>query len=76
MLTKLFAVVAIAIAMGAIYGSYTQRSALHLGQEAQAAYWPRHGTRLSGHYHNSVWVPLPSRTVYGGFQGGGPGVGK
>lgn len=76
MLTRIFAAVGIAFALAAIAASYTQRSAFYLGQENQPTYWPRHGTQLSGRYRSGVWVPLPGRTTYEGFQGGGPGLGK
>lgn len=76
MLTNLSVIAAYAIAVLAIFGSYTQASALNLQQERQVFYWPRRGTVLSGRYRGSDWVPLPSRSTYQGFSGGGPGAGK
>lgn len=75
-MTKLFAATALVISFGAIAASYTQPSALILRQETQPYYWPRHGTDLSGRYQGSIWVPLPSRTAYSSFRGGGPSTGK
>lgn len=76
MLSKLFASVAMGVAIATILAGYTQRSALRLGQDKQPDYWPRRGTSLSGGYRGGVWVPLPSRRGFGGFRGGGPSAGK
>lgn len=75
MLPKLFAGTAIAIALFTVIAGYTQRSALSLRQESQS-YWPRHDTGISGVYVGGAWQPAPFRSDYGGFRGGGPGVGK
>lgn len=77
MIAKILAVATAIVALGAVTASYTQRAAFHLGQEKQSNYWPRHGTRLSGRYNSSgVWIAVPSRRSFGGFQGGGPNSGK
>ncbi len=78
MLAKVFAGVAVAIAVIAIMDGYTQKSAFVLGEEKQANYSPRHGTRLSGSYNRSgVWIYTnTTRSYYEDFRGGGPGSGK
>ncbi|MEW6497390.1 MAG: hypothetical protein AB1589_33550 [Cyanobacteriota bacterium] len=76
MLTKILGATAIAIALFTITASYTQRSAVVLRAEKQANYWPRHNTSLSGYYYRGIWQPLPNRSSYGGFRGGGPNAGK
>ena len=76
MFSRLFALITVLIAAGAITASYSQRSAFFLKQETQRNYWPRHRTRLSGRYRNGTWVASPSRSTFGGFQGGGPSSGK
>jgi hypothetical protein len=77
MLPKVFATAAIAIALFTVGASYTQRSALSLREESQSqSYWPRHDTGISGVYVGGAWQPAPFRSDYGGFRGGGPGVGK
>ena len=76
MLTKIFAAAAVTIALAAIAASYTQRSALRLRQETPLHHWPRYGTELSGEYRGNSWVPLPNRSAYSSFRGGGPSVGK
>lgn len=75
-MTKIFAAAALLIVLVAIVGAYRQRSALYLRQEAQPNYWPRHGTVLSGRYQGNIWQPLPIRSAFGAFQGGGPSSGK
>jgi hypothetical protein len=76
MLTRIFAVIALVVALFTIWAAYTQRSALSLRQERQSTYWPRYGTYLSGRYYNNTWQPTPNRSSYGGFRGGGPSAGK
>ncbi|PSO48049.1 MAG: hypothetical protein BRC33_10945 [Cyanobacteria bacterium SW_9_44_58] len=78
MLPKLFAGIAIAIALFTVGASYTQRSALSLREESKSQYyWPRHNTGISGVYVGGSWQPAPFRSDYGGgFRGGGPGSGK
>ncbi len=77
MLTKIFAVLAVAIAASAIFNSYTQKSALLLREENQADFSPRHGTRLSGSYSRSgTWIFYSNRSSYDDFRGGGPAAGK
>jgi hypothetical protein len=77
MLTKIFAAAAIAIALLTVIAAYSQRSALVLREESQEQYWPRRGTSLSGSYGSGGnWQPLPNRSTYGGFRGGGPSAGK
>ncbi|MBE9126010.1 MULTISPECIES: hypothetical protein [unclassified Coleofasciculus] len=84
MLTKVLAATAVAIAVFTIIAGYTQRSALVLGEEKQRNYWSRRGTSLSGTYNENttgtsggvIWVPLPNRSSYGSFRGGGPSAGK
>ncbi|MGC9505998.1 hypothetical protein [Baaleninema sp.] len=75
-LVRLLALSSLPIATSAAWAGYSQRSALQLRQEQQSAYWPRHGTSLSGGYSRGVWIMTPSRSDYGGFRGGGPGSGK
>ncbi|MEM6446945.1 MAG: hypothetical protein AAFY57_07220 [Cyanobacteria bacterium J06642_2] len=76
MLPKLTAFGTLLIALLAIFGSYSQISALNLSQQRQRYYWPRRGTVLSGRRYRDRWVPVPGRTVYGEFRGGGIGSGK
>jgi len=76
MLPKVAALAAYGIALLAIYGSYTQVSALRLGQDSQPFYWSRRGTRISGLYRGGQWEPTPNRRAYSDFRGGGSGAGK
>ncbi|MEM6755445.1 MAG: hypothetical protein AAF630_21035 [Cyanobacteria bacterium P01_C01_bin.38] len=77
MLTKVFAGIAVVIAIWSITDAYTQKSAFVLREEKQANFSPRHGTSASGYYDNrGVWIFNSGRSSYGGFQGGGPGTGK
>lgn len=76
MMNKILAATAIVIALFTILASYTQRSAVVLREEKRDSYWPRHGTSLSGYYYRGIWEPLPNRSAYGSFRGGGPGAGK
>ncbi|MEO1429625.1 MAG: hypothetical protein AAFS12_10325 [Cyanobacteria bacterium J06632_19] len=78
MLTKVFAGIAVLMAIWSITDAYTQKSAFVLREEKQANFSPRRGTRASGYYNNSgTWIFYSSeRSSYGGFQGGGPGTGK
>ncbi|MBD2103632.1 hypothetical protein [Leptolyngbya sp. FACHB-261] len=76
MLTQFLAIAALILALLTILAGYFQPSALNLRQEQQPLYWSRHGTELSGYYRNQTWQPLPSRTAYSSFRGGGPGAGK
>lgn len=76
MLTKILTAAAIIIALFTITAGYSQRSALTLREERQSNYWPRHSTYISGYYYRGVWDPLPNRSAYGSFRGGGPGTGK
>jgi preprotein translocase subunit Sec61beta len=76
-LTKIFAVLVVLIAIVTITQCFTPQSALVLRQENQQNYWARSGTELSGNYTRGIWIPLPSvRQSYEEFQGGGPGAGK
>jgi hypothetical protein len=76
MLTKILTAAAIIIALFTITAGYSQRSALTLREERQSHYWPRHRTYISGYYYRGVWDPLPNRSAYGSFRGGGPSTGK
>ncbi len=76
MISKILAISTAIVSVSTVGASYTQRAAFHLGEEKQTNYWPRHRTQLSGRYRRGVWVPLPSRQSFGGFQGGGPNSGK
>ncbi|MEL6164953.1 MAG: hypothetical protein AAFR37_14770 [Cyanobacteria bacterium J06628_3] len=77
MLTKVFAGIAVFMALWSITDAYTQKSAFVLREEKQANFSPRRGTSLSGSYNSGgTWVFINSRSSYGGFQGGGPGSGK
>jgi hypothetical protein len=76
MLTKLFALLGVAIAAFTLHAGLTQQAALVLRQEQQDSYWPRHGTQLSGGYRSGVWISSPLRQSYGSYRGGGPGSGK
>lgn len=78
MLTKIFAGLAVFIAMIAIIDGYTQKSAFVLREKKQANYSPRYGTNLSGRYNSSgVWIyTSTTRGYYEDFRGGGPGRGK
>ncbi|MEB3181417.1 MAG: hypothetical protein VKL59_20635 [Nostocaceae cyanobacterium] len=76
-LTTIFAVLIVLIAIVTITQCLTPQSALVLRQEDQQNYWVRSGTELSGNYTRGIWIPLPSvRQSYEDFQGGGPGAGK
>lgn len=74
--TKIFACAALLLAVATIFLAVSQQSALQVGQDNQQLYAPRYGTRLSGYYRDDTWVRFPNRDNYGGFPGGGPGVGK
>lgn len=78
MLAKVFAGVAVFMAIWSITDAYTQKSALVLYEEKQTNFSPRRGTSVSGYYGNDgIWIfHSESRSSYGGFQGGGPGSGK
>lgn len=78
MFAKIFAGIAVALALMAITDSYTQKSAFVLREEKQENYLPRYGTQLSGSYDNrGIWIyTSTTRSYYGDFQGGGPGSGK
>lgn len=76
MLPKLIAASALIIAVLAVWGSFTQISALNLGQSQQPFYRPYYGTRLSGMRYGGQWQPTPARSSYEGFSGGGTGAGK
>lgn len=76
MLPKIFGGMTLAIAVFTIFLGYTQRSALHLRQESQPLYMPRHNTGISGYYYGGVWRTTPLRSDYGNFRGGGPSAGK
>jgi hypothetical protein len=76
MLPKIFAAIALSIAVLTIFAGYTQRSALALRQESQSMYLPRHNTGISGYYFGGSWRPTRLRSDYGGFRGGGPSAGK
>ncbi|MEM7578653.1 MAG: hypothetical protein AAF316_02185 [Cyanobacteria bacterium P01_A01_bin.80] len=77
MLTKVFAGIAVLMAMWSISDAYSQKSAFVLREKKQANFSPRYGTSLSGSYgNNGTWIFVPGRSSYGSFQGGGPGTGK
>ena len=77
MLTKIFAGVAVLMAIWSISDAYGQKSALVLREEDSSNFSPRRGTSLSGSYgRGGTWIFVPSRASYSGFQGGGPGSGK
>lgn len=76
MLPKFAALGAFAIALLAILGSYSQMSALRLGQQSQPLYWPHRRTHLSGMRTQNRWQPAPNRRAYESFPGGGIGAGK
>ena len=76
MLTKLYTVSAIAIALLTIQAAYRYQSAYTLRQENQRNYATRRGTRLSGVYVGGYWQSSPSRAEYPEFRGGGLGAGK
>lgn len=79
MLSKVTAFAVLAIALLAIYGSYTQISALNVSQNRprqQRYYWGRRGMILSGRRYRDRWEPTPNRETYSTFRGGGIGSGK
>ena len=77
MLTKVFAGIAVLMALWSVTDAYTQKSAFVLREEKQANFSPRRGTSLSGSYgSNGTWIFVPTRSTYSCFQGGGPGSGK
>ncbi|NES82429.1 MAG: hypothetical protein F6K10_14055 [Moorea sp. SIO2B7] len=76
MLTKIITLASAAIAGYTIFSGYNQSSAFMLRQQTQTNHWPRHGTIPSGIYYGGYWQPLPNRSAYGGFRGGGPNSGK
>ena len=78
MLTKIFAGLAVFMAIWSISDSYSQKSAFVLRQEEQRDFSPRYGTRSSGGYRGSTWIYYQGgpRSQYEGFRGGGPGSGK
>lgn len=77
MLTKVFAGIAVLMALWSVTDAYTQKSALVLREQNTSNFSPRRGTSLSGSYdRNGTWIFIPSRSSYSGFQGGGPGSGK
>lgn len=76
MLSKIYTVLALAIAIYILHAAYTNRSALVLRQENQPQYNPRYGTRIYGGYVGGTWRSSPSRSGYGSFRGGGSGSGK
>ena len=76
MLSKIIATAAFAFAILAIFGSYSQMSALRLRQQSQPFFLPHRGTAISGLRYNNRWQPSPNRSDYDDFRGGGIGVGK
>lgn len=76
MLTKIFAGLAILIAVSSVFNSYTQKSALVLREENRSNFSPRNGTRLSGSYNRSGGWIFYNRSSYDDFRGGGPAAGK
>ncbi len=76
MLTKFYALGAIAIAVLTVRSAYSYQSAFVLRQENQNNYAVRRGTRLSGVYRGGYWQASPSRADYPDFRGGGLGTGK
>ncbi|MEO0854533.1 MAG: hypothetical protein AAFY15_13675 [Cyanobacteria bacterium J06648_11] len=78
-MSKLIAFATLAIALLAIYASYTQFSALNVSQSSQPRqryYWGRRGMILSGRRYGDRWEPTPDRETYSTFRGGGIGSGK
>ena len=76
MLTKIYTLSAIAIAVLAIHSAYRYPSAFVLRKENQSNYAVRRGTRFSGGYIGGYWRASPSRAEYSDFRGGGLGSGK
>jgi hypothetical protein len=75
MLTKLYTIIAIAIAIFTIQAAYRYQSAFTLRQ-ANNNHISRRGTRISGIYIGGYWQASPSRAEYPEFRGGGLGTGK
>lgn len=76
MLSKIYALSAIAIAVLTVRAAYSYQSAYTLRQENQTNYSSRRGTRMSGVYIGGYWQASPSRAEYPDFRGGGLGSGK
>ena len=76
MLTKIYTLSTITIAILAAYSAYNYKDAFTLRQENQSNFVVRRGTRLSGDYINNTWRASPSRAEYPEFRGGGSGAGK
>ena len=76
MLTKIYTVSAVAIALLTIQAAYRYQSAYNLRQANQTNYTTRRGTRMSGVYVGGYWQASPSRAQYPEFRGGGLGSGK
>jgi hypothetical protein len=77
-ITKVFAVLALALAGVTIWLALTQQTALVLRQENQDQHWSRSGTTTYGRYSatSGQWQGTGPRGVSSNFQGGGPGAGK
>jgi hypothetical protein len=76
MLTKLYTISAVAIALMAIQAACRYQSAFVLRNENQNNYASRRGTNISGVYIGGYWQATPSRAEYPEFRGGGMGTGK
>ena len=76
MLTKIYLLGSMAIAVWAIDSAVRYPSAFTLRQENQSNYTSRTGSRMSGVYLGGYWQASPSRTEYPEFRGGGLGTGK
>lgn len=77
-MVRLWALIAVFIALISIAAACTQSSSLVLRQSTPSSYWPRHRTGLSGRYHSpgGGWVYSSGRDTGSRFSGGGPGSGK
>ncbi|MEM9926315.1 MAG: hypothetical protein AAF915_21615 [Cyanobacteria bacterium P01_D01_bin.50] len=75
MLSKIFAGIAVLMAIWSITDAYTHKSAFVLREEKQTNFSPRRGTTASGYYGNDgTWIFYSeSRSSYSGFQGGSRG---
>ena len=76
MLSKIYTLGSMAIAVWAIDLAVNYPSAFVLRQENQSNYVSRRGSRMSGFYYGGYWQASPSRTEYPEFRGGGLGTGK
>lgn len=76
MLSKIYLLGSIAIAVWAIDSATRYPSAFTLRQSNQSNYASRRGSRISGVYVGGYWQASPSRTEYPEFRGGGLSTGK